>query len=499
MRHRHWLVGLCLAVLVSLPAVAIINPDFAPEQSYSGAGDEFPGPEGWILRDLEDRRALVSTVEFAQSGERVFWFESLTRGYGDNKLEQCAPLTDPDDIIVSASVWTLTPDSDLRLRINVEFYASLADCLDREDEIEDSEGNFNIDGPAATWQAISYPVSVPGGATHARVSLRGRDRSDDGDPADPPLVFYLDSVQVAGADLANGDFEQGELTLASFGEDQGPFGWVLRSVEDQGLVIAEPTAAGQGAAFVFTQLDEGFGDNTVEQCFAIDAFDQFNFAASIWPAETDPDLRVRLNFDLHANEQDCLARANRIDRFDTDFLTSDMTMGEWNLRFSETIIRPANADWARIALRARDRRDPIPRGVSSGGLVLFDQVQPWRLLPPELSPPGQAAGTQPLQVTLTSPIAGAELIYTTDGSDPAPGNGTTVASGSSIILSEDTTLRVAAFRAGWVPSEIVSGFYGFSEPVVVPTLSRMGMLLLALALLLLAGLSVSSRVLGHRH
>ncbi|TVQ31771.1 MAG: hypothetical protein EA370_12740, partial [Wenzhouxiangella sp.] len=172
-----------------------------------------------------------------------------------------------------------------------------------------------------------------------------------------------------GASLVNGDFETGSLDGALFSADQGPLGRTLRSVNEFGMVVPEPSAAG-GSAFQFTRLGDGFGDNTLEQCVPID-MSRMVLSARVWPELSNSDLRIRLNMDLHANLADCLSRANRIGRFDTDFRTSDLNPGTWNTISTRGIARPSGAGYARIALRARDRIEPPP---ANPPIILFDQV-----------------------------------------------------------------------------------------------------------------------------
>ncbi|MCC5865050.1 MAG: hypothetical protein JJU31_08045 [Wenzhouxiangella sp.] len=350
--------------------MAIINPNFGLEQAYAGSGAEFAGPDGWILRDLEDRRGLVSSFELAPSGSRVFRFESPQRGFGDNKLEQCLPVTDPAAFALRLQAWSSLSDPEVQVRVNIESYASAADCSARSNRIDNSDFDFPLTAPAQSWQALALAQALDPAASHARISIRMRDRSAGGDPAEPPVTVLFDSISAIGAALANGDFEVGSLAGAMFGLDQGPLGWTLRSVIETGLVLAEPSASG-GSAFQFTRLGEGFGDNTLEQCVPID-LNRFVLSASVWPELRNPDLRIRLNVDLHANLADCLARSNRLDRRDTDFRTSGLNPGTWNTISTDPIARPSGATYARIALRARDRIEPPP---ASPPIILFDQVR----------------------------------------------------------------------------------------------------------------------------
>ena len=73
---------------------------------------------------------------------------------------------------------------------------------------------------------------------------------------------------------------------------------------------------------------------------------------------------------------------------------------------------------------------------------------------------------QPVNVTLSTPTLGAEIYYTTNGSDPR--NGGTLYSGTPISISKNTVLRAVAKYDG-VYSEITSYYYKFDSmgtPVV---------------------------------
>ncbi|MGC6460130.1 MAG: lamin tail domain-containing protein [Akkermansiaceae bacterium] len=79
----------------------------------------------------------------------------------------------------------------------------------------------------------------------------------------------------------------------------------------------------------------------------------------------------------------------------------------------------------------------------------------------------------PFNVNITSETLGASIIYTTDGSDPTPSNGTVVAPPSSdqpptatVNISTTTVLRAAAFKSGLRPTNIDTQTYLFLDDVL---------------------------------
>ncbi|MGY6553609.1 MAG: hypothetical protein ACXIUM_03705 [Wenzhouxiangella sp.] len=381
---KHLSFALAAGLMAGSVSAEIVNPNFSPEQTYAGTTEEFAGPDGWILRDLEDRRAVVSSVEFARSGSRVFWFSTPTAGFGDNKLDQCIPVDAAPDFAFAFSAWTLRPDSDLRARVNIESYPTEADCDARSNRLDNEDFDFRIEGTAAQWQEFAQTFAVNSGADFVRLSLRLRDRSGPGGaPAEPPVQVFFDDVRVIGASLVNGNFADTTISEAQFAAGEGPFGWVLNAAGELGVVVPQ-AAAVDGSAFGFNQLftapepdDRGFGDNSLEQCFAIDSFRNRLVAAgvSVWTSVSDSDLRVRLNLDTFPDEASCLARDNsqRLRQIQTDFRTSDLQSQSWNRLQGDAFVVANGEAFARIALRARDRRVGLTAGNSP--TVLFDQVR----------------------------------------------------------------------------------------------------------------------------
>lgn len=75
--------------------------------------------------------------------------------------------------------------------------------------------------------------------------------------------------------------------------------------------------------------------------------------------------------------------------------------------------------------------------------------------------------TEPFMVEITTTSEGALIRYTTDGSAPGIDNGSTYPGGDGIPIAATTTLRAAAFREGYVPTNIDTHTYIFPADVVV--------------------------------
>ncbi len=77
-------------------------------------------------------------------------------------------------------------------------------------------------------------------------------------------------------------------------------------------------------------------------------------------------------------------------------------------------------------------------------------------------PSGEYGTAFSVKLTAVSQTAGAQLIYTTDGSEPTPSNGTKVADGTSININKTTTLKVGLLAGGKV-SGVITRNYTFDE------------------------------------
>jgi len=73
--------------------------------------------------------------------------------------------------------------------------------------------------------------------------------------------------------------------------------------------------------------------------------------------------------------------------------------------------------------------------------------------------------SDPLSVEIASATGGAQLYYTTDGSEPSPDGASATAYAGPISISKTTTLRAAGFRDGYQPSETATRTYIFPAQV----------------------------------
>lgn len=99
---------------------------------------------------------------------------------------------------------------------------------------------------------------------------------------------------------------------------------------------------------------------------------------------------------------------------------------------------------------------------------LSDANYAWRVATPILSPNGGAFSAN-VNVTVTCATAGATLHYTTNGVDPTEAE-SLVTSGSTLTISQTTTLKVKAWLSGEPASNVATGTYTFTvaTPVFSP-------------------------------
>lgn len=101
---------------------------------------------------------------------------------------------------------------------------------------------------------------------------------------------------------------------------------------------------------------------------------------------------------------------------------------------------------------------------------LSDPGFSWRVVTPTLTPSG-GSFTANVTVTVACATAGATIHYTTNGVDPIESD-LTIASGSTLAVTQTTTLKARAWLAGMTTSPVTSATYNLK--VVAPTFSPGG-------------------------
>ena len=163
-------------------------------------------------------------------------------------------------------------------------------------------------------------------------------------------------------------------TTATFAAGEGPDGWTIAAGEGGALVTGA-----EATYFAFTALSDGFGDNKLDQCVAIDPGQPLEIAYTVFANVADPTgLSLRVNPTFFATPADCLAAvaaddsdaALGGDRADEDL---DFALGTGDglhavtrtaaddaaLGYAATDI-PAGATTMRLSIRARDRSEQTP-------------------------------------------------------------------------------------------------------------------------------------------
>ena len=82
-------------------------------------------------------------------------------------------------------------------------------------------------------------------------------------------------------------------------------------------------------------------------------------------------------------------------------------------------------------------------------------------------PSGEYETAFDVQLTAVSQTAGAQLVYTTDGTEPTASNGTKVANGSIVNINKATTLKVGLLKGGAV-SGVITRYYKLDTSVFEP-------------------------------
>lgn len=466
------LPGLLLATAVASGAAwaNIDNSDFQQVEAFAEEtvityGAE-SGPPAWRLVVADSAGGSVTAgVEDAADGSAWFSFTALDQGFGDNKLEQCVAIDASRPLEISYQVRADTPTVDaagIRVRINPNFYADFEACGEAiladagGDRLSGNRNNDDMDfdlgatggqawitvGPDED-SGLRYEVDdFPEGAQWMRISVRARDRSG----IEPPAVVRFDDLRVVQGGvnlLVNGSFEHRELFDGDF--VVGDSGWFVdRDTAEQRAAVGPQAAALAGDnVFYFEDLQGGFGDSRLDQCFELGS-DDIRPHLFVWTTEPSADLSVRVNVDFYTDAA-CSTDASAAQlRQDYDL---DIPPGQWTPLVLEEVRAAAefgNATWALLSIRVRDRSDPESNnpGPVARRLLIDDVSAAAVVVPPVFTPVG---GTYPgaVDVTLTSPEPDATIFFTLDGTDPDT-TSMSVPNGSTIMIGQTSTLTARA-------------------------------------------------------
>ncbi len=482
------LISAVSAALLATSALADLgNGDFAEfDQPADGATFGFDsgqaGPPGWFLTTSFDGGTLSFADEGAATGRGYFSFNDLVgpvpgdAGFGATKLEQCIPIDATQTVSIGFSVFADVPEptSDLRTRVNPNFYANREDCL--LDLIEDSGGrrlaggrdNVDFDhrfggGQGQTWLSFSVdnPPSNPDGAlrfevdelpegtTYMNLSIRGRDRSGI---SPPPEVRFDDIVVTQGGSsenlVVNAGFEHAPLFDGS--PIVGSSGWVIGRDGDptaRAAVGPQDFALSGGNVFYFEDLAGGFGSSRLDQCIQLDGED-IQPSVFAYTASPDPDLGVRLNVDFYASD-DCSGDATGALRIREDF-ELDIDPSAWVALTAEEIRGAgeyADAGSILFSLRVRDRTGEGSVPGATPRTVFFDDASAVAAIATPTFSPAPGSFVESVTVTLTSATDNAVIYFTLDGSTPDD-TSSNVPSGGTVEITSTSTLTARAFLDG---------------------------------------------------
>lgn len=197
--------------------MAAVSTDSLQVTSFTSYVEQ-SGPEGWFLTSGSGQ--VVALEDSA-----AFVFDTLTEGFGDNKLDQCVLIDASQDLAISLQVYAQASNaSGLAVRVNPNFHATLASCEAAMaanaggDRLSGGRNNDDLDlvltqadgGQWLTFSETELPelrfaaADIPEGAQYLRLSVRARDRSG----VEPAQPLYLANVSVLQGDelVVNGDF-----------------------------------------------------------------------------------------------------------------------------------------------------------------------------------------------------------------------------------------------------------------------------------------------------
>ena len=494
------------ALLASSPALALQNGDFGDldrrafgETLYTNDSPIAALPSWTLISNTPLSSGVIETrADFAALGDSVFRFETLSGGFGDNKLDQCILIDPAQDIHFSYQARTnaASVDNDLRTRISANFYTDMALC---EEDLQANETTQRItEGAAAnldrdvrfgtanveahTWHLLDTAThgtpgpmvhaaaDMPDGAQVVRLSLRAR---YDAVAANPDTIIWLDDVRVTqnGVNLVrNSSFEHIDVTNGAFLlADTGWF--VSRDDDTQRAAAGEVSfALGSGNVFYFDDLTGGFGTSRLDQCVAVTGTDDLRPSLRATSFVPHDELQVRINLDFYAST-DCSGSNVSALRIQEDFPVNPAIGGEWaDMSTSEFREAAALADVssALLSLRARDRSNAEGNGPGTfvRTLYLEDVQLVDGVSAPVFNPPSQDFSSETLQITLNGPV-GSTLHYTLDGSEP-DSNSASLQPGETLDITETTTVRAIALLDGALSPVRSATYTKITGPVTPP-------------------------------
>lgn len=156
-------------------------------------------------------------------------------------------------------------------------------------------------------------------------------------------------------------------------------------------------------------------------------------------------------------------------------VTLSSAVGDTTIRYTTNFTEPTETSPAYTIPLPVDRTTTYwARGFRAGWTpsAFASLTYEMRAAPPTLSPGGGVYG-EPQTVTLTTATPGAEIHYTTDGSEPTE-SGPAVVSGGTVLVDRSLTLKAKTWRgSGWTVSTVTIATYSVAQgsagtPTIVP-------------------------------
>ena len=193
----------------------------------------------------------------------------------------------------------------------------------------------------------------------------------------PLAVAHVHAVAAAESSLTRGNFAHLENAA----------GWtplIGSGIREDARVVIETVDfafAESRTVMYFSDLQEGFGDNKLEQCVAFDATQDFRFSLAVRTTAASNDLRVRVNPNFYSSMESCnedlaaddngqrLSGTNNNEDFDFQLGAAEIEANQWTQLedgFAAGAF-PENASVVRLSIRARDRK-------GDNDIIYFGQV-----------------------------------------------------------------------------------------------------------------------------